>query len=215
MERLHQVQKIMVMSYIRKWQLGNKWKTEHLWNTPGEATRTSHVFGREKAGWSKGEGHMGVSTRFWVAEEGLWTFSLNWKGKKIQERRVRYADDFMWNPPEASSWRVRGSCYTSLRHTGGLRSSGCEADPQTKVQDRTWGLSERQGAGQPRWWRTPQKRKDADRDVSGEVSPKQWGNDMHHMGLSRVSTRGTGKLSECEGSWVWSLWYGTIRHPSS
>lgn len=37
-----------------------------------------------------------------------------------------------------------------------------------------------------------------------EVSPKQWGNDMRQMGLSRVSTRGTGKLYECEGSRVWS-----------
>lgn len=205
MQRLHQVQKIMAMSYIRKWHWGNKWKTELPWHTQGEAARPFHVFRREKAGWSKGEGHVGVSTHFWVAEEGLWHFRWTEKERKFKrERRVRYADDFMWNPPEAFAWRVQGSCNTSLRHTGGRLSSGCEADPQTKVQDRTRGLSEWPGAGQQRWWRTPQKRKDADRDVSGEVSPKQWGNGMHQMGLSRVSTRGTGKLCEGEGSRVWS-----------
>lgn len=102
------------------------------------------------------------------------------------ERRVRYADDFMWNPPEASALGVK------------------QIPKQKSRTEPGGGVSERQGAGQQRWWSTPQKRKDADRDVSGEVSPKQWGNDMRQMGLSRVSTRGTGKLCECEASRVWS-----------
>lgn len=42
------------------------------------------------------------------------------KERKLKQKRsVRYADDFMWNPPEASAWRVQGSCNTSLKHADG------------------------------------------------------------------------------------------------
>lgn len=45
-------------------------------------------------------------------------------------------------------FRARATLHWST--TDGCCSSGCEADPQTKVQDRTLGLSEWQGAGQQR-----------------------------------------------------------------
>lgn len=118
MQRLHQVQKRMAMSYTRMWHWGSKWETEHPWHTQGEVARTFHVFGREKADWSKGKQSHGCFYTFlgcWRGSVDIFT-ELKRKENSSERGELDMLRIFMWNPSEASAWRVQGLCYISLKH---------------------------------------------------------------------------------------------------